>query len=158
MAMTWLMLRFANLCPGQWPSEERADEAEVERAGAQREHAPQHRDDAERVVPVEESNNEKSDPSDQAKSAAGGAVDESREPRLVERLGRAHGAPPDNDIEKAASGVPTDQLLGAPAAAHALSAAVAAAFELGPDGGMLPPSQLKHDCAGSASGAFVARM
>ena len=51
-----------------------------------------------------------------------------------------------------------DQLLGAPEAAHDVSAAVAAALELGPDGGMLPPSQLKHDCAGSASGAPLAVM
>jgi hypothetical protein len=49
-------------------------------------------------------------------------------------------------------------LLGAPEAAHDVSAAVAAALELGPDGGMFPPSQLKHDCAGSASGALLAVM
>ena len=109
MAMTWLMLCFTNLCPGQWPPEERADKAEVERASAQREQAPQHGDDAERVVPVQETDNEKSDPSDHTKSAAGRTVDESREPRLVESLSRAHGAPPpNNDIEKIASGVPTE--------------------------------------------------
>jgi hypothetical protein len=49
-------------------------------------------------------------------------------------------------------------LFGAPEAAHDVSAAVAAALELGPEGGMFPPSQLKHDCAGSASGALLAVM
>lgn len=50
------------------------------------------------------------------------------------------------------------QLFGAPPAAHAARSAVAAAFEPVPFGGMLPPSQLRHDCAGSARGAFVVRM
>ena len=50
------------------------------------------------------------------------------------------------------------QLFGAPAAAHAVSALDAAAFEVAPPGGMFPPSQLRHDCAGSASGALLARM
>jgi hypothetical protein len=50
------------------------------------------------------------------------------------------------------------QLFGAPADAHAARSAEAALLELGPLGGMFPPSQLRHDCAGSASGAFVARM
>ena len=50
------------------------------------------------------------------------------------------------------------QLFGAPTAAHAVSALEAAAFEVDPPGGMFPPSQLRHDCAGSASGALLARM
>jgi hypothetical protein len=49
-------------------------------------------------------------------------------------------------------------LFGAPAAAHAFSCAVAVAFEPGPPGGMLPPSQLRQDCAGSARGAPLALM
>ncbi len=35
---------------------------------------------------------------------------------------------------------------------------MAAALLVAPLGGMFPPSQLKQDCAGSASGAFVAVM
>ncbi len=50
------------------------------------------------------------------------------------------------------------QLLGAPAAAHAVRAVVAAVLEPAPDGGMFPPSQLRHDFAGSARGAFVTLM
>lgn len=50
------------------------------------------------------------------------------------------------------------QLFGAPAAAHAVRALDAALFEVVPDGGMFPPNQLRHDCAGLARGAFVELM
>jgi hypothetical protein len=42
-------------------------------------------------------------------------------------------------------------LFNAPAAAHACRSLVAFAFDVEPPGGMLPPSQLRHDVAGSLS-------
>jgi len=84
-------LTLADLRPGQRAAEDRTDPAQVEPAGGQRESAVRHRDHAERVRPEHVANDEKSRAGDQAKPAAGRAVEESREPRSIERISSAHG-------------------------------------------------------------------
>ena len=63
------MLCLADLCPGQWAAQDRTDIAKVEHPGAQRENAECHGDHAERVIPEQITNYEKSRAGDQAKNA-----------------------------------------------------------------------------------------
>jgi hypothetical protein len=72
-----LTLCLADLYPGQWAAQDRTNIAKVERPGTQRENAPRHGDHAERVIPEQITNYEKSRTGDQTKNAAGRVIDES---------------------------------------------------------------------------------
>jgi len=87
-------LQLANLFPGQWAAQDRTDIAKIEHASTQRENAEHHGDHAECLLPVQITDYEKSRADDQAKNAAGRAIDESRKPGTIENFCNAHGTPP----------------------------------------------------------------
>jgi hypothetical protein len=72
-----LTLCLADICPGQWAAQGPTDKADVKRPGTQWENTVHHGDHTERVIPEQITNDEKSRAGDQAKDAAGLAIEES---------------------------------------------------------------------------------
>jgi hypothetical protein len=99
--MRGLMLGFANLCSRQWAPEHGAQKAEVERPSAQREHAPQHGDDAERVVPVEEAHADKPQPAIRRKARPPGLLMNRENPDRLKLSAVLMALLRKNDIEEA---------------------------------------------------------
>src|SRR5690242_1685662 len=73
------LVRAANLLARDRPAQRSADITDIKRSGAQWEDAPHQRQDAEQMVPEDETEDKESHARDDAKAAPRGTIDEVRE-------------------------------------------------------------------------------